>query len=470
MKTFKVLLSFLFLLFVSLPAGASPGAADSELIEIEVSSGDTLSIFARRYLDEPERWPELLEYNELPTGDPDLIYPGDVIRVPMEMVRDEIADFIRLQNQVRMRKSGDQAWRQAVVGVRLYPNDGIRTSADSSASIEYLASDSYANIGENSLVFLRPEPVKDDVVSLDVGQLRARDVKVLTDTAVIDPEKGSDYKAEVDEQQTTTLSVFRGSVDLISAGEKVTVEEGFMSRAERDAPPESPVELPDPPEMEGQDISPGDEASRRHAYSDIDESFFLDSLRMDSERMQREDIQAIIVQVAPDEDFSKLLIDRKVDRAAPENFKQELSDGEYFWRCAFVDSRGTVSRFSRAQRFTVDTKPPEIEIYHPESGAEIRGRITTIQGWVSPGASVEINGDSVIPDSEGNFIYGLNLKHGENEINLKASDNYGRVSEKEIILNSVLIEEKEKKGEILSTAGIVASVLGIVAIAAAIIR
>ncbi len=471
MKSLSVIISFVFILFISLPAGLAAQAAEIQLIEIEVSPGDTLSRFAQRYLDEPHRWPELLEYNEIPTGNPNLIYPGDRIFVPVEMVRNEIADFVELRNQVRMRKSKQAAWSPAVLGERLYPDDGVRTSANSYARIQYLASDSYARIGENSLVFLTPEPAREDVVSLDVGQLRARDVKVLTDSAVIEPMRGSEYSAKVDEQKTTTLSVFRGSVDFISAGERVTVREGYMSRAEFDVPPIRPFELPEAPEFEGRDIETDEAPADLLASSDIDFSFFMDRINIPAERARRGEAEKILMHIASDEDFFELLVEEEVDRASPEYFAHDLPDGDYFWRVAFVDSSGLISRFSRPASFTVSTDPPGIIITSPEDGEEIASKIITLRGRAVPRSRIHINGNPVRSEADGSFVAGINLKYGENEINIKATDSLERITEKNITVNNILIEDKQeesKQSNLLITLGIISSALSIIAIALAI--
>ena len=69
-----------------------------KLLELKIQAGDTLHAFAKRYLNDPARWPELLEYNKIPSGNPDLILPGDTVKVPIEMVKDEIADIFYLKN------------------------------------------------------------------------------------------------------------------------------------------------------------------------------------------------------------------------------------------------------------------------------------------------------------------------------------------------------------------------------------
>lgn len=74
---------FAILVAVSLLAGTclAASAEDScQLVNYKVKSGDTLSEIAGKYLDNPKLWKELLKYNNI--SDPNLIYPGDVIRIP----------------------------------------------------------------------------------------------------------------------------------------------------------------------------------------------------------------------------------------------------------------------------------------------------------------------------------------------------------------------------------------------------
>lgn len=47
-----------------------------------VVSGDTLSKIAKEYYGDPMRYPEIFEANRPMLKDPDLIYPGQVLRIP----------------------------------------------------------------------------------------------------------------------------------------------------------------------------------------------------------------------------------------------------------------------------------------------------------------------------------------------------------------------------------------------------
>jgi nucleoid-associated protein YgaU len=53
-----------------------------------VKSGDTLSKIAREYYGDAGRYPEIFEANKPMLKDPDKIYPGQVLRVPLSASAD----------------------------------------------------------------------------------------------------------------------------------------------------------------------------------------------------------------------------------------------------------------------------------------------------------------------------------------------------------------------------------------------
>ncbi|MEA3506941.1 MAG: LysM peptidoglycan-binding domain-containing protein [Elusimicrobiota bacterium] len=471
-KIIKIII--LALLLVSSPAVklfAQESDTDIRLLEIEVQPGDTLSKFARRYLNDPQKWPELLEYNNIPSGDPNLLLPGDVLRVPTKLVKDQIADIMYIKNNVRKRLAGAGAWEKAHTRERMYPEDGIRTAEDSAAKIQYLKGGK-ANIGENALVFLRPEERRENVVKLEVGELRAKDVKVLTDSASIDPEKDSEYTARVDEDKTTTLSVFKGRVDFISSGEKITIDEGYMSVAEFNKPPSKPLQLPDAPEIE--DIPDRETQFEDGIPTDVitSETFSSSDLtqRLSAQTENKDAIRGVHVQVARDDDFTEMVVDREIKGATEENIKESLPDGQYWWRAAFVNKRGVRGKFSQPVKLRVSTHPPKLKILHPGDGQKIRTSIVTVGGVTEEYASVKVNGEKVSVDNNGNFVAGLNVKFGENTINIVATDLQGRTTEKTITIDGLPIEESKENKNTLVIVGVVASVISIAAILLAVMQ
>lgn len=64
-------------------APAPAGAARAEAGELEVRPGDTLWELSARHLGAPRAWPQLHAANRDAVRDPDLIYPGQRLRVPV---------------------------------------------------------------------------------------------------------------------------------------------------------------------------------------------------------------------------------------------------------------------------------------------------------------------------------------------------------------------------------------------------
>lgn len=427
-----------------------------KLLEIEIKKGDTLHSFAERYLDDPSRWPELLEYNKIPSGNPNLIVPGDKLKVPVEMVKDEIADIVYMKNNVRLRRKKANIWEGAELYERLYPEDGIRTARSSFAQIKYLVG-GMANISENSLVFLRPEKKRDNVIRLEIGELRAKDVKVLTATAVIDPEKGSEYMARVDEQKTTTLTVFKGKVDFISKGEIVTVNEGYMSVAKLNMPPMEPMRMPDPPKFKKEKkMEKGvkkDEAITREVAAKrilskgiVDIELLMGSIDFTEERKEssRTYIKKIHIQLARDKGFSRVVLDRKVDNANPEYWKENLVDGTYWWHAAFIDNHGVQGKYSDAIELVVRNRPPKIEVTSPIDGEKINKKIVTVSGKTEQDVFLKINDNRAIVYEDGSFISAVILKPGPNKIIVKAIDYHQRVTIKTITVIGLIKEESSE--------------------------
>jgi nucleoid-associated protein YgaU len=60
-------------------SGAPPRPADPDTRTHVVVRGDTLWDIAKKYVDDPSRYPELAELSNL--RNPDLIHPGDIVRI-----------------------------------------------------------------------------------------------------------------------------------------------------------------------------------------------------------------------------------------------------------------------------------------------------------------------------------------------------------------------------------------------------
>ncbi|MBD3329261.1 hypothetical protein GF357_02090 [Candidatus Dojkabacteria bacterium] len=68
-------------------------------------------------------------------------------------------------------------------------------------------------------------------------------------------------------------------------------------------------------------------------------------------------------------------------------------------------------------------QPPQLEITSPENNVTVEADTTEVVGKTDPGSVVEINGETIQTDSEGNFQVKVKLAQGSNAIIIKAYKN-----------------------------------------------
>jgi len=439
-----------------------------KLIEITVKKGDTLYKFADIYLRDPSLWPEIYKYNKDLVKDPNLILPAMKIKVPVGLLKDEIADIIHITNSVRTRKKGESEWEKAILYMRLFSEDGVRTLSDSLAHIKFIKGE-IVRLGENSLVILKPEE-KEETVELLSGELRASEAKVLTASAVVEPQISPslvkpDFKTKIKEDKTTLVSVYKGKVDLIAQGERVTIPEGFMSQAKLDYAPEKPIALPPPPELskakeELAKAPAGPELGEQDvAQGEINLEETLTGLDF-YEKKRESGIKYLHLQVASDSEFTNILEDKRLE-SIEQYQRSRLPDGEYFWRVSYVYEDEFESEYSLARSFTVVTTPPGLEISSPQEGEKIPDEFIKVKGNTDEGCTVIVNDKRVYVDKEGNFFTIVYLALGENIITVQSEDKKGNVS---IVKRNVEAVPAKKKGfwggtGIAITIGIIAIIL-----------
>jgi len=435
-KRGKVLLTFIVILSLFPLSRAEEERV--QLIEITVKKGDTLHKFAEQYLRDPSRWPEIHKYNRDLVKDPDLILPEMKIKVPIGLVKDEIADLAHIRNNVRSRKKGESEWAKAILGMRLFSEDGVRTLSDSEANIKFIKGE-IVRLGENSLVILRPEK-KEETVELLSGELRASEAKVLTASAVVEPQVSPlftkpDFKTKIKEDKTTLLSVYKGKVDLIAQGERVTIPEGFMSQVRLNYTPEKPIPLPPPPEL----TEAKEELGKKGAAPELareekaEERIGLEETisRLDfTEKKKGLGIKYLHLQVASDPEFTSILENKKLESL--EGYERSrLPDGEYFWRVSYIYEDGFESAYSPVKTFIVRAIPPGLEVFSPREGEKIADEFVKVKGRTEKGCRVMVNDKPVYVDKKGDFLSVVYLTQGKNIIAVHSEDEYGNIAKLE---------------------------------------
>lgn len=164
----RTTLAVLCLLLVAFAATAA--AQDScQLINYRVKSGDTLSSIASKYLNNPKLWKELLKYNNI--EDPNMIYTGDVIRIPSGDVLQKMADA---KDDTEARKIATEAEKKRkTLNFNYRANGDSSGSSDSgrSAGVDIYATDSGATSGAEAGETLKVKALLQNLKSQPILEL-----------------------------------------------------------------------------------------------------------------------------------------------------------------------------------------------------------------------------------------------------------------------------------------------------------
>lgn len=481
---------------LTLAAGAAPAEV---LQEITVKEGDTLWGVANYYLKDPQRWPEILKYNSLPSSDTSVILPGMKLRVPMLLIKEHLraAHLIEALNEVRYRRRAEAEWKKAWTDMELYNEDGLRTLEQARARVKFPSGETL-QMDENSLVILKPEKKREEIDLLS-GGVRASRTKILASDSVIEPRiepksAAPDFRTKLKEDKTTLVEVYAGIVDVTAAGKTVTVSKGFGTEVKFMQPPSLPKALPPPPEMKLQpsasapnvtapgkvtsgtlqlelDVPSGagaapardgsggrktsatagnvpkgggsEKQAERKAAAESDAQ-----ANKGGAKVLTQAITKYRIQVSTGYGFSSLVLDETHPISDGINIdlkKSGLPDGVYYHRVAYMDELGFEGQFSAPASFTIDTTIPVITVTTPQDEQEIDTEFVHVEGTTEPNCALKINDKNVPVDETGNFQTAILPKNGKNVIAFVAEDRAGNIGRAELTIEKVKTAKAVKR-------------------------
>lgn len=427
------------------------------LQEITVKEGDTLWSVANYYLKDPQRWPEISKYNELPSSDLNVILPGMRLRIPILLIKEHLrsAHLIYLFNDVRYRKKNEAEWKTARLNMELFNEDGVRTLAQSIAKVKF-ASGELLQLDENSLIILKPENKREEIDLLS-GGVRASKTKILASGSLIDPRieprgPNPDFKTKVKEDKTTLVEVYEGIVDVTAQGKTVTLNKGFGTEIKYSKPPSLPKALPPKPDMD----APSSTEMPGSALKMSGEQITSGQLRLDikpvgppasqqsSSAPQTQMLGQIInnyhIQISTTHTFTNIVLDEInpiKEKVTIDFTKYKLPDGLYYYRVSYLDDMGFEGQYSLPVQFLIDTTPPLLEISSPRNEEEVDTEFVHVEGTTEAWATLKINDKTAQVDEKGKFITALIPAKGKNLIAIEAVDRAGNVTKKEITVTKV---------------------------------
>lgn len=442
------------------------------LQEITVKNGDTLWSIANEYLKDPNRWPEVLKYNQLPMNDPAAALPGMKLKVPILLIKEHLrkASLVLLLNDVRYRKKDQTAWKSAVKNMELYNEDGLRTMENSRAEVKFYSGD-ILKLDENSLAILRPE-LKVEEASLMSGAIRSSRTKVITPTAQVMPQsKDTVYKARIRPDKATIVQVEKGSAEVLGldTGKKMVVQAGFANITLPKMAPSVPVKVPQLPDFKvpeftmkgdivlpngevkassGKELSPTQmevkvpETSAASVRAPEKEDFTPKETDLEPKLKNIKswkDYREYKLIIAKDPKFSQVLWEKRQTlesrRFITDSKEYNLPDGKYYRGISYFDESGRESEIFMLGAFEIDTVPPKVNITFPPDGYQSREVLVNVEGQTEANCSLTINNYSVPVGSDGKFSWALILANeGSNKIKVVARDHVGNKTEFERVI------------------------------------
>lgn len=119
-------------------------------------------------------------------------------------------------------------------------------------------------------------------------------------------------------------------------------------------------------------------------------------------------------------------------------FNVQLDNGTNTFSATAVDSAGNTSQTTQSNTITFDNQPPNLTIDSPADGSQFFGssqRQVTIKGTAESTDQITINDRIVAVDDNGGFQYTTSLSDGTNKFTVKAVDQAGNTTEKDITMN-----------------------------------
>lgn len=431
MKIPGVAISLILLVF--------PVQAQEILQEVTVNPGDTMWNIATKYLQDPQKWPEIVKVNNLPTADPTIALPGSKIKIPVMLIKEEYrtAQLVKMIPEVRYKRKNEADFKNATPEMTLRYEDSLRTMKGAQARVKF-PSNEVVQINENSLVVLKPEKIMQEVQLLQ-GDIRASRAKVIMPGGTVVKPRGTnaEYHARVKEDESEVVFVYKGEVNVTAQGKTVKVKEGFGTQVLKSAPPIEPMPLSNFKDFNPKDM-PTSVPQKIAPQSSNKPMIFtpptLPSMENSGGIGKSKSVvpKNILVnyhlQLAKDEQFKQIVLEKTDPTEIGFDVKaQSIPDGRYYMRVAFRDALGVQGPYSAPNTVTKDTVPPQLLDINPTDGQKFQGSnaYCDVSGKAKGAVSVSINEQVVFLGNDGQFSRVIHFKEGVNIIQILARDANG---------------------------------------------
>jgi len=349
------------------------GIPDDQNVEIIVTKSDKLITICSKYLESPQRWPEVAKINRL--SNPHLILPGQKLIIPVALLKgvplNAKVSFVKGDVQYKPKDSG--RWRELRLNDVVLQGASIKTGDASAAEITFEDSTTLI-LRSNTALEVRTSATKGFVYAVRDFFLRAgRTVSKLKEATGTEPRfkiytpssvaaaRGTEFSVSVDALDATRAEVLHGTISVAAKSEQVEVHEGEGTLVKKNEPPLRPRKLLMPPSL----------LRSEAVYSTIPPVLGFD---------QVPGAFSYRIMLARDREIRDLIVDDiiKTDQSVK---LVDIQDGLYFLQTRSIDTDGLEGVTSEPLSIRVRTNPRPPVIESPGGADAIEGRTLKIK-WL----------------------------------------------------------------------------------------
>jgi hypothetical protein len=236
-------------------------AYDEPTVEIVVRKENTLINICKEYLEHPDKWKEIARINRL--KNPDLIYPGQILHIPVSLFKGEpaygVVDFVK--GRVEAQSGEGKEWGLLSINDRI--PEGTRIRTDSGGTVEVVFRDGNSFLQRpNTILGVNTAKKKGAKYSLyrlflNIGRTVTK-IRNVTGTesrfeigtpSSVAAARGTMFRTSVDPSEAARSEVLEGTVEVEGMSRKIKVREGEGTLVKKGEPPTEPRKLLQPPVM-----------------------------------------------------------------------------------------------------------------------------------------------------------------------------------------------------------------------------
>ncbi len=401
-----------------------------------ISSGAT--IFAKEKLNEVntlhKEYIDAIQAGELEialekgSAIPDAVSELEVTLTENRLVQVQ-AQLAKKEGNVDKRLGLLGGWNDAVIGDLFKESDGLRTLAESYASLAFTDGSS-VQVDPNTVAVIRKSRIDkldesaDTEISLVQGGLLAKlsaagkekSRYILNAGASTSELKTQNFYAESDGNETVKLTNYDGVADISANDVTITIKKNEGTIVREGQPPAPPIQLLPAPKL---------------AWSTTDTIVYRDNIVFSFNPVL--DAASYRVQYSSSPSFDKDI--NEITLRSTSTAIQNLALGRTYIRVQAVDELGLRGPYTEATRVirNVDNQPPPLFIDGFENNIIFTlDNSYMIQGVTEPDARLEFDNRRIPVQRSGQFIYQIQNLQTDQTIIAKAVDGSGNTNEQQV--------------------------------------